>query len=126
MLELHSVFRRYLKHTLTLMAVYAVGWGVSPYKAEFLGLILGSLVGIYNIWLLSKKTDKLGEQVLKGSSLKSLGTISRMAAAVLAVAIAMEFPETFNVFFVVMGLMAGYLVIMIDLLVQNTWRGEKR
>ena len=58
--------------------------------------------------------------------MKSIGTISRMAAAVLAVAIAMRYPDTFNVFFVVMGLMTGYLVIMIDLIIHNIRRGEKR
>lgn len=68
----------------------------------------------------------MGEAVLHGRGLKSIGTISRMAAAVLAVAIAMEFPELFNIYFVILGLMAGYLVVMIDLLIHNTWRGEKR
>ena len=58
--------------------------------------------------------------------MKSLGTISRMAAAVLAVAIAMRYPDQFNVFFVVLGLMTGYLVIMIDLTIHNIRRGEKR
>ena len=68
----------------------------------------------------------MGEAILQGRGLKSIGTISRMAAAVLAVAIAMEIPELFNIYFVILGLMAGYLVVMIDLLIHNTWRGEKR
>ena len=126
MQEIHFVFKRYLKHTLTLLSIYCIIWGFTPYKAESLGLILGSVIGIYNIWLLSRKTDQLGEAVLQGRGMKSIGTISRMAAAVLAVAVAMEFPELFNIYFVILGLMAGYLVVMIDLLIHNTWRGEKR
>ena len=123
MLEIHFVFKRYLKHTLTLLSIYCILWGFTPFKAESLGLILGSVIGIYNIWLLSRKTNQLGEAILQGRGVKSLGTISRMAAAVLA---AMEFPELFNIYFVILGLMAGYLVVIIDLLIHNTWRGEKR
>ena len=126
MLEVHIVFKRYLRNTFTLLSIYVILWGVTPYKTEALGMTLGSIIGIYNIWLLSRKTAQLGEKVLEGSSMKSLGTISRMAAAVLAVAIAMRYPDIFNVYFVVLGLMTGYLVIMIDLTIHNIRRGEKR
>ena len=126
MLEVHIVYKRYLKYTFTLLSIYVILWGVTPYKTEALGMVLGSVIGIYNIWLLSKKTARLGEMVLEERGMKSIGTISRMAAAVLAVAIAMRYPDTFNIFFVVMGLMTGYLVIMIDLIIHNIRRGATR
>ena len=126
MLEVHIVFKRYLKYTFTLLSVYAILWGTTPYKAEALGMVLGTIIGTYNIWLLSRKTAQLGEMVSQERGMKSIGTVSRMAAAVLAVVIAMRYPDTFNVFFVVLGLMTGYLVIMIDLIIHNIRRGEKR
>ena len=126
MLEVHIVFKRYLKYTFTLLSVYVILWGITPYKAEALGMVLGTLIGTYNIWLLSRKTEQLGEMVAQKRGMKSIGTISRMAAAVLAVVIAMRYPDTFNVFFVILGLMTGYLVIMIDLIIHNIRRGEKR
>ena len=126
MLEVHIVFKRYLKYTFTLLSVYVILWGITPYKAEALGMVLGTLIGTYNIWLLSRKTEQLGEMVAQKRGMKSIGTISRMAAAVLAVVIAMRYPDTFNVVFVILGLMTGYLVIMIDLIIHNIRRGEKR
>ena len=126
MLEIHIVFKRYLKYTFTLLSIYVILWGITPYKAEALGMVLGTLVGTYNIWLLSRKTEQLGEMVAQNRGMKSIGTISRMAAAVLAVVIAMRYPDTFNVVFVILGLMTGYLVIMIDLIIHNIRRGEKR
>jgi len=42
-----------------------------------------------------------------------------MAAAVLAVLIAVKFPQYFNVYCVVIGLMTSFVVIMIDFFVQT-------
>ncbi|AEH54856.1 ATP synthase I [Heyndrickxia coagulans 2-6] len=41
----------------------------------------------------------------------------RMAAAVLAVAVALRFPDLFHLLAVVIGIMTSYLVIMIDFFV---------
>lgn len=54
------------------------------------------------------------EAVEKEQKVRSLGTMSRMASAALAVIIALEYPEYFHLISVVLGLMTSYLVIMID------------
>ena len=42
-----------------------------------------------------------------------------MATAVFAVLIAMEYPEYFHLYSVIIGLMTAYLVIMIDYFIQQ-------
>ena len=115
MSELSEMFIRQRKYILILLAVYLVCWGVTPYQSIFLGLILGTSLSLFNLWNLAKKTAKFGETVASGEKKKqSLGLLTRMAVAVLAVAIAMEYPGYIHIISVIIGLMTCYIVIMID------------
>lgn len=49
-----------------------------------------------------------------------------MAAAVLGVALAMEFPEQIHLISVVIGLMTAYIVIMIDYLFSTIFKNSIR
>ena len=102
-----------------LLALYVLGWGFTSYQPVFAGLILGTVLGFFNIWLLAKKTDMLGEAVAKGGKVRTLGTLSRMATAVLAVVIALRYPEFFHFVSVILGLMTFIIVIMIDFFLQS-------
>ncbi|SFB26480.1 ATP synthase protein I [Lentibacillus halodurans] len=97
-----------------LLAISVLGAGFTPYPRIFLGLLLGGAVSFYNLWLLQRKIDAFAESVEKSESAVGLGTLSRMAAAALAVIIALRFDEYFDMIFVLIGLMTSYLVIMID------------
>lgn len=115
MTELSEVYARQRKYVYFLLAILVLGWGFTDYQTIFLGLILGTAISLFNLWHLARRTEKFGEAVSKGGKKKrSLGMFTRMAAAILAVIIAMEFPEYFHVLSVVIGLMASYIVIMID------------
>jgi ATP synthase protein I len=97
-----------------LLAGYVLGWGFTPYQTIFLGLILGTSFSLYNLWLLIRKSKQFQKAMEEGRAARSIGTISRMAAAGLAVLIALQFPEYFHLFSVIIGLMTMYVVIMID------------
>ncbi|MGA9290892.1 MAG: ATP synthase subunit, partial [Anaerobacillus sp.] len=43
MTEYTQNFRRYMQFTLYLLAIFVMGWGITSYKALFLGLILGTI-----------------------------------------------------------------------------------
>jgi ATP synthase protein I len=118
MIYQEEMFSRHVKYILNLLALYAIGWGVTEYQSVFLGLALGTAVGLYNHWLMARKTKQIGQAVAEGKKFRSLGTLSRMAAAVFAVFVAMRNPDTFHLVSVIIGLMTPYLVIMIDFLIE--------
>ena len=112
--EMKIMFNRQSKYIIFLLAVYVVGWGLTSYQAVFAGLILGTSLSLYNLWLINQKMKKFSQALDEGKKTKSLGTMTRMASAGLAVLIALEFPEHFHLISVVWGLMTAYIVIMID------------
>lgn len=114
MQEWQQMTIRYRKYLFYLLALYVLGWGFTSYQSVFAGLILGTSLGFFNMWLLAKKTDTLGEAVTTGTTVRTLGTLSRMATAVLAVIVALRYPDIFHFISVIIGLMTYILVIMID------------
>ncbi|MBB6447177.1 ATP synthase subunit I [Bacillus benzoevorans] len=119
MTELSEVYARQRKYIFFILAILVLGWGFTDYQTIFLGLILGTAISLFNLWNLARRTEKFGEAVVKGGRKKrSLGMFTRMAASIAGVIIAMEFPEYFHVLSVVIGLMAAYIVIMIDSFLQ--------
>jgi ATP synthase protein I len=94
-----------------------LGAGFTPYPRIFLGLLLGSAVSFYNLWLLQRKTKKFGQAAAEQGSILGIGTFSRLAAAALAVIIALRFEEHFHIFGVVAGLGTSYVIIMLDYLI---------
>ncbi|MUK89652.1 ATP synthase subunit I [Ornithinibacillus sp. L9] len=105
---------RQRKWMFYLLAILVIGAGFTPYVRIFLGLLLGSIVSFYNLYLLQKKTSDFADAVVKEQSPRGLGTISRLAATALAVIIALRYEEYFDMIALVIGLMTSYLVIMID------------
>ncbi|WP_394238584.1 ATP synthase subunit I [Niallia oryzisoli] len=118
MLQFKTMFMRERKYIVYLLAIYVLGWGFTSYQAVFLGLILGTSLSLFNLWLLVRKIDQFGEVMEKGGKMRSLGMLSRMAAAIFAVLLAVEYPEYIHLISVIIGLMTSYLVIMIDSFLQ--------
>jgi ATP synthase protein I len=96
-----------------------LGWGVTEYQSVFLGLILGTSLSLYNLWNMVRKHYQFGK-ALQESKRISLGTASRMAAAIVAVFFALKFPDYLHLVSVILGLMTMYIVIMIDFLIQHS------
>lgn len=120
--EFKIMYIRQRKYIFLLLSFYVLGWGFTSYQSIFLGLILGTVMSLYNLWLMQRKIGQFGEAVSKGSKVRSLGTASRMATAILAIIIAMKFPEHFHLISVVIGLMTTFIVIMIDFFLQTLLR----
>ena len=117
--EYKLIFKRSSKYTLYLLAIYVLGWGFTSYQGVFLGLVLGTSLSLFNLWLLVNRMDRFNKAMKAGRTARSLGFFSRVATAVLAVLVAMEYPEYFHLFSVIIGLMTTYLVIMIDYFIQK-------
>lgn len=108
---------RQRKWMLYLLALLVLGAGFTPYLSIFLGLLLGTVVSFYNLWILQKKVYDFGEAVANKQSAKGLGTVSRLAAVAFAVIITLRFEDYFHVIAVIIGLMTSYIVIIIDFMV---------
>ncbi|MEH7126056.1 ATP synthase subunit I [Bacillus sp. JJ1532] len=117
--EFKLMFIRQRKYIFLLLSIYVLGWGFTSYQSIFLGLILGTSLSLFNLWQMARRVDKFGQAVEKGGKVRSLGMVSRMASAVLAVMIAMKYPENLHLISVVFGLMTAYIVIMIDYFIQS-------
>ncbi|MED1202920.1 ATP synthase subunit I [Heyndrickxia acidicola] len=112
--ELQKMHSRHRKYILYLLSLFVLGWGFTSYHSIFLGLILGTIVSLFNSWQLMRKTISISDAVAQERKARSLGTITRMGTALIAVMVASRYPETFHFLSVVIGLMTSYFVIMID------------
>lgn len=119
MSQYQNMVVRERKWMFYLLAIWVLGAGFTPYPRIFLGLLLGSAVSLYNLWLLQRKMDALGEAVTKKQKVKDISVLSRLAAVGIAVMIALRFEDYFHIIAVVVGLMTSYLVIMIDFFVSE-------
>ncbi|MBN9655265.1 ATP synthase subunit I [Halobacillus litoralis] len=111
-----QMMTRQRKWMFYLLALFVLGWGITPWQPIFLGLLLGSALSFYNLWLMQRKIRKLGEASADNRSVRGIGTFTRLASGALAVVIALQFEEYFHLIAVVLGLMAAYIVILIDYL----------
>lgn len=112
--DVQTIYRQQQRYILFLLSIYVLGWGFTSYQTIFLGLILGTAFGLFNMWLLAKRMDKFGDAVVRGEKVRSLGMISRMATAILAVMLAVKYPDIIHLYSVILGLMTPYFVIMIE------------
>ncbi|MBB6453956.1 ATP synthase protein I [Salirhabdus euzebyi] len=120
MLFYEGMVSRQRRWMLYLLALFFLGWGFTTYKEVFLGLILGSSIGFFNLWLLQRKINQVGHAAAENVTARTLGTMSRFAGAALAVVVALRYPEHFHMIAVVIGLVTIYFVIMIDFILHHT------
>jgi ATP synthase protein I len=114
--EFVKMYDRARKWMLYLLAIYVLGWGFTSYQTIFLGLILGTAFSMINLWMLIKRMRKFDKLITNGKKVRSLGSLSRLAMAALAIVIALKWTRYFQTGSVVLGLMTNYIVIMIDYL----------
>jgi ATP synthase protein I len=117
--EFQTMFVRQRRWMFFLLSFYVLGWGFTTYQSIFLGLVLGTSLSLFNLWLMAKKIDQMGQAAESGRRIRSLGSFSRMATGALAIVITMRYPEHFHLISVVIGLMTSYIVIMIDFFIQH-------
>lgn len=119
MQEFQAMFSRQRRWMFFLLSFYVLGWGFTAYQSIFLGLIFGTSLSLFNLWLMVRKTEQFGEKVEQGKKPRSLGSFSRLATGALAVVVAMRYPEHLHLISVVIGLMTSYIVILIDFFIHS-------
>ena len=116
---LREIYTRLKKMIFFILAFYVIGWGFTPYQDMFAGLIIGTLFGIYNMWILVRRMEKFDRAVAEGSKVRSLGTALRFASGVAAVAIAILFAEHIHLVSTVIGLMVPYALLLTERIVYH-------
>ena len=58
MQTLQEIYKRQKRVLFFLLALFVLGWGFTDFKTVFAGLILGSLFGLYNFWILVRRMEK--------------------------------------------------------------------
>ena len=117
--EFKNMYNRQRKWTFYLLSIYVLGWGFTSYQTIFLGLILGTCCSYFALWHMFFRMKRFDKAISQGKKPLSFGSISRLATAGVAAAIALKYPQYFNIFSMIMGLMTTYVVIMIDYLFQS-------
>ncbi len=104
---------------LYLIAVTLMVAGISTFtkfQPVFYGLLLGLLIGFYNVWFLQRKISVFSETIMDSDNKRQgLGMISRFAAVILGAIIAVKFDMYLNLIAYLIGFFLLYPVMMIDL-----------
>ena len=116
---LREIYTRLKKMIFFILAIFVIGWGFTSYQEVFAGLIIGTLFGIYNMWILVRKMERFDRAVAEGSKVRSLGTALRFASGVAAVAIAIMFAEHVHLVSTVIGLMIPYVLLLAERIIYH-------
>ncbi|MEW9677026.1 ATP synthase subunit I [Lentibacillus sp. L22] len=119
MSQYQKMIARERKWMFYLLAIWVLGAGFTPIPRVFLGLLLGSAVSLYNLWLLQRRMDAIGEAIVKKQKIRDISFLSRLAAVGIAIMIALHYDAYFNIIAVIIGIMTSYIVIMIDFFVSE-------
>lgn len=111
MQSMADIFSLQKKSFLFLIALFVLGWLLLDYRTIFAGLIVGSLFGMYNFWILVRRMERFDQSIVEETRAKSLGMGLRFASGVAAAAIALALPEKFDLISTVIGLMIPYLLL---------------
>ncbi|MGG0275548.1 ATP synthase subunit I [Bacillus rhizoplanae] len=101
--------------TYYILAVVLFGWAFTPLSPHFLGIGLGFLVSTYCVWILGRRIEKIGESVVKKRKAPTMGMINRFAAAILGAIIMYEIEHHMVMWAFAIGIMGGYILIVINL-----------
>lgn len=116
--SLRQIFNRQKKALFFLLALFVIGWAFSDFRPFFAGMILGSLFGLYNFYILVRRMDRFDQNISKGKETKAIGgTALRFGSGVAAAAMALSMPEKFDLIGTVIGLMIPYVLLLVDRIV---------
>ncbi|HDR3650520.1 ATP synthase subunit I [Bacillus sp. SM-B1] len=98
-----------------LLGVMLLGWLMTPFRAQFVGISIGLLVSMYCAWILGRRIEKFGNSIVKKEKAPMLGIINRFAAAILGAIIMYEIEHREYMWTFAAGIMSGYFLIIINL-----------
>ncbi|HDR7281872.1 MULTISPECIES: ATP synthase subunit I [Bacillus cereus group] len=98
-----------------LLGVMLLGWLMTPFRAQFVGISIGLLVSMYCAWILGRRIGKFGNSIVKKEKAPMLGMMNRFAAAILGAIIMYEIEHREYMWTFAAGIMSGYFLVIINL-----------
>ncbi|HDR7259184.1 ATP synthase subunit I [Bacillus cereus] len=98
-----------------LLGVMLLGWAMTPFRAQFVGISIGLLVSMYCAWILGRRIEKFGGSIVKKEKAPMLGMMNRFAAAILGAIIMYEIEHREYMWTFAAGIMSGYFLVIINL-----------
>ncbi|ADY20262.1 ATP synthase subunit I [Bacillus paranthracis] len=98
-----------------LLGVMLLGWLMTPFRAQFVGISIGLLVSMYCAWILGRRIEKFGNSIVKKEKAPMFGMINRFAAAILGAIIMYEIEHREYMWTFAAGIMSGYFLVIINL-----------
>ncbi|WHY30129.1 ATP synthase subunit I [Bacillus wiedmannii] len=98
-----------------LLGVMLLGWLMTPFRAQFVGISIGLLVSMYCAWILGRRIEKFGDSIVKKEKAPMLGMMNRFAAAILGAIIMYEIEHREYMWTFAAGIMCGYFLIIFNL-----------
>ena len=65
---IRMVLRSFNIQMYCLLGVMLLGWLVTPFSAQFVGISIGLLVSMYCAWILGRRIEKFGDSIVKRKS----------------------------------------------------------
>ncbi|WP_096185876.1 ATP synthase subunit I [Evansella halocellulosilytica] len=113
-----TIAKRYTFFTLTAISVFLVAAFFMSETSFFLGLALGASFSLVNFLSTYLQVKRLGQVMTERKYRFSFGTVTRLFTVVVAFIIALEFPDTFDLVGVIIGLAVTYLLVMFGPIIQ--------
>lgn len=114
MSELKERVQRLVKIMCYLLALFVLGWGMTNYKAVFLGLLLGASVSFVNALYTAFKVRQFGERISAGLKPRGLGMLTRFSMVALAALVAIRYPEMIHIPSLAVGLVLAPITLFLD------------
>ena len=119
MQTLREIHQRQRRALFFLLAIFVLGWAFTEWKTVFAGLILGSVFGLYNFWILVRRYEQYERAIAEGKKRISLGTAMRFASGIAVAAIATAMPEQFDLISAVIGFALPYILLVGDRIIYH-------
>lgn len=98
-----------------LLGVMLLGWLMTPFRAQFVGISIGLIVSMYCAWILGRSIEKFGNSIVKKEKAPMLGMMNRFAAAILGAIIMYEIEHREYMWTFAAGIMGGYFLVIVNL-----------
>ncbi|MFX3625691.1 MAG: ATP synthase subunit I [Ectobacillus sp.] len=112
---IRKAFQAFKTQLYYVFGVVLICWLCTPFAEHFLGFGVGLLVSMYCAWILGRRIEKIGKNVVLNRRLPSLGMVNRFAAAVLGSILLYEIEHHMAMGAFVTGILGGYFLLVVNL-----------
>ncbi|GAE33635.1 ATP synthase subunit I [Halalkalibacter akibai] len=130
MMSLDGRMKRYTIIVTVIIVVLIMGYLLTSFKPQFLGLIIGLAFSYLSLWTTFRKAKVIGEVAsglnkfsMFSYTIAGFGVLIRFGLAILCVWLAITYPNQLHLISVIAGFALIYVIIMADILIES---GRKR